>query len=133
MDAYGHSPELSATLRAMRSEFTSETINDQDRFLSMFEITGNSGDFASSAEIKVKVRQASLACTSHAYNRWLRAADPRIKTNVNRKVDGKCMKGATGVRIKEIYEFNHTAAPKRPAMWLPRYIGISTSHVGYCY
>ena len=113
MDAYGPS-ELSDKLKAMRTEFTSETTSDQDRFLDLFVITGNSSDFASSAEIKSKVRNLGLGCTSHAYNRWMRAANPNVKTSVARKIDGKPVRGVAGARLKDGADFyNHDGAHKR--------------------
>ena len=46
-----------------------------------------------------------LGCTSHAYNRWMRAANPNVKTNVARKIDGKPVRGVAGARLKEGADF----------------------------
>ena len=81
---------------AVAQEFCSSTGDEETKFWELFEATGRGSDRVTSKTVGMCVRQASIAATSHAFNRWLRAAG--CETNVRVNIEGKTTSCVTGLR-----------------------------------
>jgi len=81
----------------MRDEFTNG-VDDKERFLELFQLTGSKDDLLTVGEIKREVSQARLAVTSRKYNRWIKSTPGCELTRAI--VEGKQQRVAVGIKRK---------------------------------
>ena len=95
LDSYGEL-QLSPEMQKHQQKFCSSTGDEESKFWELFEPTGCQTDRVTSRTVSQAVKRASIVATSHAFNRWLRAAG--CETNVRVNMGGKTTSCVTGLR-----------------------------------